>query len=305
MICEPNFFVPEDGSSFYEQIRKRLIKEDIRRIYVDNAEYLTGEQAEDLFYISKLLDVPVIAYGNRLCKDKKESGINRLLAMADEIKKIGFAVFPAKSVLQFICGPMNCGKSSKLFIEVLAMKQIGLNVRIIKSDLDRTKDCVLSRNGLSMKADLIVDKDVSIYDMVQRMVSEERVDCLFVDEAQFLSKEQVIQLRQVADKFGLLVYCYGLRTDYETKTFSGSEFLLQISDIITLLDTMCECGNTAQFNARYLNGKIVKPGEGEQVVVDNNSQIEYKPICPNCCIEYVIGPKSRKRILKPLVPVDF
>lgn len=106
--------------------------------------------------------------------------------------------------------------------------------------------------------------------------------CILVDEAQFLSKEHVNQLSNLVDYLDIPVICYGLRSDFKNELFEGSKALLNISDKIEELKTICKCGKKATCNMRILNGKIAT--SGNQVLIGD---LEYKSVCRKCYKERV------------------
>lgn len=105
---------------------------------------------------------------------------------------------------------------------------------------------------------------------------------VLVDEAQFLTKEQVDQLGAVVDKFGVNVMCYGLRTDFKTNLFEGSKRLFEIADTIEEIKSSCECDNKCIFNARVdKNGDVVV--DGEQIEIGGDDR--YVSMCRKCYME--------------------
>ena len=107
---------------------------------------------------------------------------------------------------------------------------------------------------------------------------EEKPDCILVDEAQFLSKDNVKQLSDVVDFFLIPVICYGLRTDFKGELFEGSQYLLAISDKIEEIKTICECVRKDTYNLRMINGKPTI--QGEQVLIGGNES--YIAMCRKC-----------------------
>ena len=102
-----------------------------------------------------------------------------------------------------------------------------------------------------------------------------KLDCVLVDEAQFLTEEQVDLLAEVVDRYDLPVICYGLRTDFTSHLFSGSKRLMEVANYIEEVPTVCWCGRRAHFNARVSNGKIVR--DGEQIMMGGNES--YVSVC--------------------------
>ena len=103
-------------------------------------------------------------------------------------------------------------------------------------------------------------------------------DVIIADECQFLTPEQIGQLRDLVDEENIPVLCFGLRTDFQTKLFPGSARLFELADSITEIKTICECGSKATVNARILDGKVVT--EGEQVLLGGNDS--YIAMCYAC-----------------------
>ena len=195
------------------------------------------------------------------------------------------------SKLWFKFGAMNCGKTTRLMQEAHNYEERGMKVFVIKSAIDlKADDCISSRIGLNRKVDLLIQKDESIIGHLPDELLD-KISCIFVDEAQFLSEEQVDELFYIARYKNIPVMCYGLKNDFRTKLFEGSQRLLELTDPDTqeFLKTICSCGTLARFNARKINGEFVN--EGEQVAIDG-IDAEYESLCPNCYDKLVL---KRKR----------
>jgi thymidine kinase len=139
---------------------------------------------------------------------------------------------------------------------------------------------ITSRIGLSVDAISVFD-DTNIFDVVYKyIINNEQIYCVFVDESQFLNKNQVFQLADIVDGLDIPVICYGLRTDFVMEMFEGSKYLMAIADSIEEIKTICfECKTKkAIINARITDGKIVT--EGDQVMIGGNDT--YKPLCRKC-----------------------
>lgn len=146
-----------------------------------------------------------------------------------------------------------------------------------RTDTRHGEGKITSRIGLQEDA-LSVDYEFDFYEYVKRnkRVSE-KVYCILIDEAQFLSREQIVQLSRVVDWLGIPVMCYGLKNDFQNNLFEGSEALLLYADKIIEIKTICakeECGKKAIMNLRLSDGKPVY--EGEQVQIGDES---YVPVC--------------------------
>ncbi|TNE56702.1 MAG: thymidine kinase, partial [Sphingomonadales bacterium] len=120
------------------------------------------------------------------------------------------------------------------------------------------------------------EADTDIEAHVLQEHASDKLACVLVDEAQFLTKEQVWQLARLADRAGIPVLCYGLRTDFQGELFPGSAALLGIADALVELKSVCKCGRKATMNLRVdESGKAVK--EGEQTEIGGNDR--YVALC--------------------------
>ena len=118
----------------------------------------------------------------------------------------------------------------------------------------------------------------------KRLIEHDKVDVIIVDECQFLTGEQIDQLRELVDRENLPVLCFGLRTDFQTKLFPGSRRLFELADSITEIKTICDCGRKATTNARISpDGYVVT--EGDQVFLGGNDS--YIAMCHKCYQDYI------------------
>ena len=117
------------------------------------------------------------------------------------------------------------------------------------------------------------------------------VSCVLVDEAQFLTENQVSQLYRVAKLLNISVICFGLRADFRTDLFPGSRRLLALADNIEKLPTMCFCGSQAEFNTRKVNGEYVF--EGDQVAIEEGT-VEYDSSAPATCVRAELSSEIAK-----------
>lgn len=186
--------------------------------------------------------------------------------------------------LYFRYGAMGCGKTAQLLQVAFNYKERGMTVAVMKPKLDtKAGDKLSTRIGIEREIDYLIDEKEDLYNVIYNNFKDR--DCILVDEAQFLSRNQVDDLMMVTVKLEIPVICYGLRTNFLTNGFTGSTRLLEIAHTIEELKTICKCGKKAMFNARYKNGKIVK--EGDNIVIDNNPAIKYVAMCPKCYSEEI------------------
>lgn len=179
--------------------------------------------------------------------------------------------------LYFSYSSMNAGKSTILLQAAYNYRERGMHTLLLTAALDDRsgRGRIASRIGLAAEADLF-EANTDLRAHVSGRRHETRIDCVFVDEAQFLSEAQVWQLAGVADDLGIPVMCYGLRTDFQGKLFPGSAALLAIADTLREVKTICWCGRKATMVARLgPSGEILE--DGEQVVIGGEDR--YVSLC--------------------------
>lgn len=167
------------------------------------------------------------------------------------------------SKLYFSYAAMNAGKSTVLLQASWNYQERGMRTLLFTSSLYAKADegCITSRIGINAKANLYGLSD-DLHSWIQREHRKRRVDCVFVDEAQFLTKAQVWQLARVADRMSIPVLCYGLRTDFLGNLFEGSAELLAIADSLREIRTICHCGRKATMVVRLTpDGKALTTGD--------------------------------------------
>ena len=176
--------------------------------------------------------------------------------------------------LYFRYSTMGAGKSLDLLKTAHNYEERNKKVFLLTSDLDNRfgKKKIASRIGISRDVDTF-NNNSNLYEMV--VSNGEKLSCILIDEAQFLTKEQVWQLTDIVDYLGINVIVYGLRSDYLGEPFEGSIYLMTLADKIEELKTICEFGDKASINMRLLNGEPVF--EGEQVQIGGNES--YLPVC--------------------------
>ena len=179
--------------------------------------------------------------------------------------------------LHFFYSTMNAGKSTALLQSNHNYKESNLKTLLFvpKSIADKSNGKIVSRIGLEADA-IIVNDEYEFYDEIIKKQSE-KISCIFVDEAQFLTKKQVHSLGKVADELNIPVMTYGIRTDFQGELFEGSQELLALADNLKELKTICsECDKKATMVVRLdSNGKILL--EGEKILIGGNEI--YKTLC--------------------------
>ena len=179
--------------------------------------------------------------------------------------------------LHFFYSTMNAGKSTALLQSNHNYLESNLKTILFipKEIADKTEGKIISRIGLEADA-IITDKNYKFFDEVEKK-DYKNVSCVFVDEVQFLTKNQIRDLSKIADELNIPVMCYGIRTDFQGKLFDGSMELLAIADNLKELKTICsECDKKATMVVR-LNEKGEVLLEGEKIVIGGNEI--YKTLC--------------------------
>ncbi len=192
--------------------------------------------------------------------------------------------------LYFRHGTMGSAKTLNLLAVAHNYRTQGKKALVMKPRLDDRfgSNDVVSRAGLSTPADLVVDADTVLDPTVF-----EGVDCLLVDEAQFLSPQMVEQLRALTLSHHLPVICYGLRTDFRTESFPGSRRLLELADSLEEVKVTCaHCNKKAIFNMRSCDGKPTLDGAQVQLGAEES----YAPVCFACWDRLLPGGHARSGV---------
>ena len=191
--------------------------------------------------------------------------------------------------LYFKYGAMGSSKTAQALITKYNYEENGLNVWLIKPSADTRDgaDMIRSRIGLEAQCEVITP-DTDIY---ARFLGSQvrRCHVIIVDECQFMTAQQIDQLRAIVNEHNIPVMCFGQRTDFQTKLFPGSLRLMEVADTVQEIKTICDCGAKAIVNARISDGYIVT--EGAQVVLGGNDS--YIAMCHRC---YVNGIREHKQI---------
>lgn len=179
--------------------------------------------------------------------------------------------------LYFNYAAMNAGKSTMLLQAAFNYRERGMRPLIYTAAFDERAGVgvVASRIGLKDSAHLF-SADTDLFAEISGLRADDATDCILVDEAQFLTSEQVMQLARVVDTLSIPVLCFGLRTDFRGELFPGSERLLAVADDIRELKTICHCGRKATMNLR-IDGKGNAVRSGASVEIGGNER--YVPLC--------------------------
>ena len=181
--------------------------------------------------------------------------------------------------LYFKYGAMGSSKSAQALMAKFNYEEKGYKVGLMKPAVDDRDgaEIVKSRIGLTGRG-IVITPEMNL----EAWYAEHReYDVLIVDEAQFLSTEQIEQLKQIAIKW-IPVLCYGLKSDFRTLMFDGSKRLFEIADSLTEVKSVCKCGHKAEVNARMIDGRMAL--RGEQIDIGGNDK--YIGVCYKCWMEY-------------------
>ena len=197
--------------------------------------------------------------------------------------------------LYFRYGAMNSGKSTGLLQVAYNYEERGQRVLLVKPGVDsKGSGTIVSRLGISRDVDFLIqpEDDVRLTfaahaagddpDALLEHVDVPPVACLLVDEAQFLTPQQIDGLFRIAVQDGVPVIAYGIRTDFKTKAFPGAARLLEIAHALEELKTICRCGRKALFNTRRVDEQVVF--DGDQVAIEG-ADVWYESLCGTCYLE--------------------
>ncbi len=179
--------------------------------------------------------------------------------------------------LYFYYSSMNAGKSTALLQSSYNYKERGMNTLVLAPFLDDRFGAgkVTSRIGIETEATTFRQEE-DLFEMIETATRQDPLHCVLIDEAQFLTKDQVFQLGDVTDKLNIPVLAYGLRTDFRGEPFDGSKYLLAWSDNLKELKAICHCGSKATMVVRFdADGNAVT--EGSQIEIGGNDR--YVSMC--------------------------
>jgi thymidine kinase len=179
--------------------------------------------------------------------------------------------------LYFYYSAMNAGKTTTLLQSSFNYHERGMRTILYTAAIDDRYDIGMIKSRIGLESDAkIFDEKTNIFEEIKTESAVEEVDCILVDEAQFLSKAQVFELAKVCDELKIPVLAYGIRTDFQAELFEGSKYLLGLADEMSELKTICVCGRKATMNLRTdAQGHVIK--DGAQTEIGGNER--YISLC--------------------------
>ena len=191
--------------------------------------------------------------------------------------------------LYFKYGAMGSSKTAQALITKYNYEENDMKVWLLKPSADTRDGAAILRSRIGLQAEVeIATPQVNIYERFREGFAG-NCDAVIVHECQFLTPDQIDQLRAIVNDYNVPVMCFGLRTDFQTRLFPGSMRLMELADCIEEIKTMCDCGAKATVNARISDGYIVT--EGAQVVLGGNDS--YIAMCHRC---YIQGIREHRKI---------
>jgi len=194
--------------------------------------------------------------------------------------------------LMLYYGTMAVGKTTKLIQDHYNYSKYLIKIVLMKPKVDsKGGNTVVTRTNNNIKVDMLIAKNANLLSP-KYFNKYKYAQYILVDEAQFLTKEQINQLWFIAHKYDISVICYALKSNFKGYLFEGSSQLFARSDEKHELVVNCVCGKPAMFNARRVNGEYSL--DGEEVVIDGESaNIEYIPLCSDHYLEYALKGKYK------------
>ena len=192
--------------------------------------------------------------------------------------------------LYFKYGAMGSSKTAQALITKYNYEENGMRVWLIKPAADnRDGEIILrSRVGLEAPAEVIG----ATADICRLFEKRSKIDVIIADECQFLTPEQIDQLRSIVDEYDIPVLCFGLRTDFLSTLFPGSRRLFEVADTISEIKAICDCGAKATTNAR-IDGDGYIVTEGAQILMGGNDR--YIAMCHKCWVRNIREQKKKKK----------
>ena len=186
--------------------------------------------------------------------------------------------------LIFKYSTMNSGKTIDLIRTVHNYEENNYKVLVLKPIVDtKGNENIKTRVGLERKVDFLINEHDSIIELLKGKL--DNIECIFIDEAQFLKQNQIDELFLITKSVNIPVICYGLRNNFKLESFEGSRRLLEIADSLEEFKTLCYCGDIARYVGRQVNGRYVV--EGDEILIDGEKNVKYIPLCGKHYLENV------------------
>lgn len=196
------------------------------------------------------------------------------------------------SKLNFRYGAMNCGKSDLLIKTAYNYTEQGLKVVAITPEIGLKKPgLITARAGGELPVDIASNPEIDLRDEIRRAIGHQELHCVLVDEAQFMTREQVEQLERIAKIDNISVIAYGLRSNVQRELFEGSKRLFELADTIEKMPTMCRCGAQAEYNGRFLND-VFHVGAPIVMIDTVYPGVRYESMCATCYLKHLDDPAS-------------
>src|SRR6476619_5836900 len=198
--------------------------------------------------------------------------------------------------LYFYYAAMNAGKSTTLLQADFNYRERGMETMLWTAAFDDRSGVGTISSRIAMSAPArTYSQDIDLFEGVGEELKKRKLDCVLVDEAQFLARDHVLQLCRVSDEVGIPVLCYGLRTDFQANLFEGSAALLALADSLVELKAVCECGRKATMNLRMdAEGHAV--AAGAQTEIGGNDR--YVALCRKHFFERLREGEARQLSLR-------
>jgi thymidine kinase len=187
---------------------------------------------------------------------------------------------------------MNCGKSDLLIKTAYNYTEQGLKIITVTPEVGLKKPgFITARAGGEWPVNIATHPEMNVRDEIRKKVGRKRLHCVLVDEAQFLTREQIEQLERIAKNDNISVIAYGLRSNVQRELFDGSKRLFELADTVEKIPTMCRCGSQAEYNGRFLN-EVFHVGKPIVMIDTVYPGVRYESMCATCYLKHFDDPSS-------------
>lgn len=192
--------------------------------------------------------------------------------------------------LNFYYGAMNCGKSDNMISTAYNYTESGLDiVTAMPAKMMRKPGLTTSRAGKEWPIDIRVEESTDLRQAFVDESGDRAIKAFLIDEASFLTSDQVDDLEKIAKYDKISVVAYGLRSDVQRHLFEGAARLFELADVLHKMPTMCSCGSQAEFNGRFVEGNF-HVGEPIEWVDNDPDKVRYQSMCADCYLENYTSP---------------